>query len=77
MTMNIKTWLPIRNSMWLLRTCCWMRSSSMKVPLVDPRSRRIAFSPRISTAACWREASASSRFRSAPVRPMIVRVLLI
>jgi hypothetical protein len=34
-------------------------------------------SPTISTAACWREASGSSRFTSAPDRPITVRVLVI
>ena len=51
------------------RTCCSMRSRSTKVPFVEPRSRRIAWSPMISSIACWREASGSSRLMSAPARP--------
>ncbi len=65
-TMNISTWLPMRNSIWLFRTCCSMRSASTYVPLVDPRSRRMAWSPRISSDACCRDASGSSMLMSAP-----------
>ena len=73
--MNIRTWLPIRNSCWLFSWCCSIRSSSIQVPFVEPRSRRMATSPTISSAACCREASGSSRLMSAPERPMTVRVL--